>query len=372
LVDFCGYVSITFKDSVKKESDTCKIIQRTWIVGNECTSGANRQEYRFNQVLKVLFPYGPKLHVPADLTVTDCKKPFLPDSLNGYPTITCACDSLTFTYKDDTLRNNNEVCYVVERNWSVRVRCRPEIDTTLKGIQRITRDVNLVVGDITWPKDTFISLTCTPTLDPNITGRPTLKKDFCGLVTFTFVDSLDNGGTCRTIKRTWTARNACSASQVFKFNQYIITKNQTPPAIQCPPDRTVNADPGICGATVNVGNATQTNDCNTGVTFTNNAPTQFPVGKTNVIFTATDACGNTATCITMITVIENIPPTIICPNDTLVDCSVNTDDLTQFATPNATYNCPGLIVPDSVIRTRNVCGISTITRIFRSIGADGH
>jgi len=372
LVDFCGYVSITFKDSVKKESDTCKIIQRTWIVGNECTSGVNRQEYRFKQVLKVLFPYGPKLHVPADLTVTDCKKPFLPDSLNGYPTITCACDSLTFTYKDDTLRNNNEVCYVVERNWSVRVRCRPEIDTTLKGIQRITRDVNLVAGDINWPKDTFISLTCTPTLDPNITGRPTLKKDFCGLVTFTFVDSLDNGGTCRTIKRTWTARNACSASQVFKFNQYIITKNQTPPAIQCPPDRTVNADPGICGANVNVGNATQTNDCNTGVTFTNNAPPFFPVGKTNVIFTATDACGNTATCITMITVIENIPPTIICPNDTLVDCSVNTADLSQFGSPNASDNCPGLTVKDSVIRNQNICGIGTITRIFTATDASGN
>ncbi|MBK7881805.1 MAG: DUF11 domain-containing protein [Saprospiraceae bacterium] len=370
--DFCGYVSITYVDSVKSNNDTCKIVQRKWTVSNTCKTGAQAQSFNFNQVIKVLFPTGPKLVLPPDLTVTDCAKPFLPDSLNGYPTVKCGCDSLTFKYTDDTIRTNPEVCYVVNRNWEVRIRCRPEVDTTIFGVQKITRDVNLNPADITWPRDSFTSFTCTPTTNPDIVGRPSLKKNYCGLVKFNFVDTVLAGNPCRTVKRTWRATNDCSVSQVFSFNQYIITLNQTPPSITCPADRTVNADPNTCGAVVNLGNPTVNTACNTGVTFQNNAPAIFPVGKTNVIFTATDSCGNSATCITMVTVIETVPPTINCPRDTVVGCDVNTDNLGQFGTATASDNCPGVSVKDTAIRNQNVCGIGTITRIFTATDASGN
>lgn len=135
--DFCGYVSITYVDSVKSNNDTCKIVQRKWTVNNTCKTGAQAQSFKFNQVIKVLFPTGPKLVLPPDLTVTDCAKPFLPDSLNGYPTVKCGCDSLTFKYTDDTIRTNPEVCYVVNRNWEVRIRCRPEVDTTILEFRKL-------------------------------------------------------------------------------------------------------------------------------------------------------------------------------------------------------------------------------------------
>src|SRR5690606_35675386 len=186
--DFCGYVSLSYSDQVLSNTDTCKIIRRTWLVSNTCRTGANKQEYRYDQILKMIHPNGPKLILPPNITVTYCKKPLLPDSLNGYPTVDCACDSLMITYRDDTIRTNPEICYQVNRNWSVRVRCRPIVDTVLRGTQIIIRDVNLNPADIIWPQDSFTSYSCIPNLDPSITGMPSLSKDYCGLIHFSYVD----------------------------------------------------------------------------------------------------------------------------------------------------------------------------------------
>lgn len=371
--DFCGYVSISYSDQVLSNNDTCKIIRRTWLVSNTCRTGANKQEYRYDQILKVIHPNGPKLILPPNITVTDCKKPLLPDSLNGYPTVDCACDSLMITYRDDTIRTNPEICYQVNRNWSVRVRCRPIVDTVLRGTQIIIRDVNLNPADIIWPQDSFTSYSCIPNLDPSITGMPSLSKDYCGLIHFSYVDSLKGGGECRTIQRTWTARNDCSASQVFRFNQYLITKNQGQPSITCTPDTVVNANQTECGAIVNLPDPTLNNSCNAGVQFTK-IPTGnfYPVGMTTVLFIATDSCGNKDSCTTKVTVIENVPPQITCPHDTLVPCSVNTNDLSQFGQPQFSDNCPNPTLKDSVIRNQNICGIGTITRIFTVTDASGN
>ncbi|MBK9270101.1 MAG: DUF11 domain-containing protein [Saprospiraceae bacterium] len=372
LKDFCGYVTITYVDTIKQDNDTCRLIQRTWTVNNECRTGAQAQTYRRNQIIKVLFPDGPRLILPPNITVNDCAKPLLPDSLNGYPTIECGCDSLQISYDDDTIRVNAEICFTIERTWTVGVRCRPLVDTVLTGVQIITLDVNLNPADIIWPQDSFTSYTCIPTLDPKIVGEPSLRRNYCGLVKFNFVDTIRPGNPCRTVERTWRATNDCSASQVFSFKQFIITKNQDAPSITCPPDVTVSAGMDQCGAMVNLGNPSLNNDCNSGVTFMNNAPAVFPVGKTNVTFTATDSCGNTATCITMVTVIENVPPDIICPQDLTIGCDVNTDDLDDFGVPDVSDNCPGVMVEDSVSRNQDDCGIGTITRYFTATDASGN
>lgn len=372
LKDYCGFVSFRFSDVTVLLNDTCKIVHRTWTASNNCTANP-KQEFSFLQVLKVTNPKGPRINFPPNLTVTDCKKSLLPDSLNGYPTTKCtACDTIKFTYKDDTISGGSEACYIVERNWSARFVCKPKFDTTIFHIQRITRDVDLNPADITWPQDTFVSVTCLPTIDPKITGQPSLKKDYCGLVTFSFVDTLVGGVVCRTIKRTWTAINACSATQRPKFNQYLILKNQDPPSITCPNDTIVNADPNTCGKVLQLMNPKINNSCNTQVTITNNAPPVFPVGMTFVVFTAKDSCNHTATCTVKVTVIENIPPQITCPLDTIIPCSENTDTLSKYGLPIVTDNCPGVIFIEKVTRMQNVCGIGTILREFVAIDASGN
>ncbi|MBK9727826.1 MAG: HYR domain-containing protein [Saprospiraceae bacterium] len=373
LWDYCGYVSITYIDQTISKNDSVKIIHRTWTVGNDCSSGQFKQQFTFRQVLKVTNPDGPRVKFPADITVTDCKKPFLPDSLNGYPTVVCICDSIKVSYKDDTVTTSNlEVCFVVERNWSVRFICKPNYDSTVFYIQKITLDVNLNPSDITWPKDSFTSFTCNPTLDPKITGQPSLKKDYCGFVTFAFKDSIIGGGECLTILRTWTAINSCSITQRPTSVQHLILKNQGPPSITCAKDTIVNADPNTCGKSFILMNPKLNNSCNAGVTFTNNAPSVFPVGMTTVTFTAKDSCNNTAQCTVKVTVIETVPPDITCPGNLTVPCSFDTKDLSQFGTPVVTDNCPGTTFTETVTRVQNICGIGTITRKFVAIDASGN
>ena len=366
--DYGGNVMVMYTTVELPSVPNTRLYLRTWNVFSKCVSS---QSYTFEQKILVINPVGTKIQFPPDITINDCKKSLHPDSINGYPHVLCGCDSLTFDYKDDTIYGNPEICYLVERNWTVHIQCRPEIDTSYVGIQTIIRDVNLNPADIIWPQDTFKSYTCVVNNNPNRTGIPQLIKDYCGLVTFSFTDTTLNT-TCNTVKRTWKAKNACSASQVFTKVQYLVSYNQGTISLICPPNLTVNADPNTCGAIVNLAPPTVTSPCNYGVTVTNNAPQVFPVGKTNVIFTAKDSCNHTATCTTMVTVIENVPPTLKCPGDTTVDCSVNTINLNQFGTATATDNCPGVTLKDSVIRAQNICGIGTIDRYFVATDASGN
>lgn len=371
--DYCGYVSFRYSDqTLSNQGDTCRFIRRTWIASNDCTDPPSKQEFSFNQILKVTNPVKPRVTIPPDLTITDCKKNLSPDSLNGYPKALCVCDSIRYSYKDDTIYTNPEVCFTIERNWAIRFICKPKYDSTFFYIQRITLNVDLNPNDITWPPPSFTSFTCTPTLDPKITGQPSLKKDYCGLVTFTYSDVPGTSGVCKGIVRTWTAINACSQSQRPQFVQLIELKNQDPPSITCPKDTVVNADGNTCGKALVLPNPGLNNNCNTGVTFTNNAPAIFPVGMTFVIFTAKDSCNHTSTCTTKVTVIENVPPDITCPANITISCGEDTQNLNKYGTASATDNCPGVTIAETVVRAQDVCGIGTIDRKFVATDASGN
>jgi len=66
---------------------------------------------------------------------------------------------------------------------------------------------------------------------------------------------------------------------------------------------------------------------------TNNAPTTYPVGTTTVIWTATDAVGNSATCSQTVTVVDNQSPSVTCPAATTT-INTNTGASCQITIPN--------------------------------------
>ncbi|MCX6235921.1 MAG: HYR domain-containing protein, partial [Bacteroidetes bacterium] len=107
---------------------------------------------------------------------------------------------------------------------------------------------------------------------------------------------------------TWTVTdgsgNAATCTQVVTVND-----NQNP-TISCPANVTVNADLGQCYATnVSLGTPVTLDNCGV-ASVTNNAPSQFPVGTTTVIWTVTDNAGNTATCQQLVIVTDNQNPSI--------------------------------------------------------------
>jgi len=87
------------------------------------------------------------------------------------------------------------------------------------------------------------------------------------------------------------------------------------PVISCPSDISVNNDPNTCGAAVVITNATATDNCTVksiaGVRSDAQALSAvYPIGSTKIVWTATDASGNTATCTQTITVTDNENPVI--------------------------------------------------------------
>ncbi len=96
---------------------------------------------------------------------------------------------------------------------------------------------------------------------------------------------------------------------------FTITVNDTEaPAITCPLPPTRNNDPGLCSAVVTF-LATARDTCDGQITPVCVPPSgsSFPVGITTVTCTATDAAGNSTSCMFNVTVNDTEAPFIICP-----------------------------------------------------------
>jgi hypothetical protein len=110
------------------------------------------------------------------------------------------------------------------------------------------------------------------------------------------------------------------------------------PTITCPGDVVVNNDPGVCSATgVVLGTPTTADNCSVAST-TDNGLVTYPVGVTNVIWTVTDANGNTSTCTQTVTVVDNEAPVLPIILDVNVECGVT------IPVPTATDNCAGTVL----------------------------
>ncbi|MBK8568010.1 MAG: HYR domain-containing protein [Saprospiraceae bacterium] len=128
-------------------------------------------------------------------------------------------------------------------------------------------------------------------------------------------------------------------------SQTVIVVDQLPPTINCPPAKTLNTAPNQCGVLsqspqIAGDPAFAFDNCGT-PTVSNNAPTMLPLGNSTIIWTATDAFGNTSTCPQQITVIDATPPLIInCPPDITVQ-SQNTgcQAVATWGAAIATDNC---------------------------------
>ena len=111
--------------------------------------------------------------------------------------------------------------------------------------------------------------------------------------------------------------------------------------LTCPPDRQLP-----CGQSTdpsNTGTATATDNCGGGVTitFTDAATPTNCTGRTRVDRTwkATDACGNFATCVQLITFVDTTPPVVTCGVSS--DTTVGECHNVVTWTPSATDNCAG-------------------------------
>ena len=130
-----------------------------------------------------------------------------------------------------------------------------------------------------------------------------------------------------------TSGNMATASQLVTVQDHEL------PTITAPAVVSVNADAGKCYAsTVSLGTPVTADNCGGTLTVTNNAPSQFAVGTTNVTWTVIDTSGNLATATQSVTVNDSQLPVVTCPADVTV-YTTNLTGTTVTFSPTAEDNC---------------------------------
>ena len=121
----------------------------------------------------------------------------------------------------------------------------------------------------------------------------------------------------------------------------------TPPEIFCPADFVADNDEGFCGAIVNFTPAFAI-DFEDGVLDPSNvvqtggpaSGTEFPVGDTDVTFTATDSHGNQTSCTFVVTINDAEAPMAVCQDFTVIlDAAGNGSMLASDIDGGSTDNC---------------------------------
>jgi len=169
---------------------------------------------------------------------------------------------------------------------------------------------------------------------------------------------------------TCTAIDAAGNTDDCTFT--VTVEDNEDPVAQCPPDITVNNDPGQCDAIVTF-TATVTDNC-PAATISCSPPSGFifPVGTTTVTCTATDASGNTSVCAFTVTVNDNELPPIVCPPDTTIECDESIDPQ-DLGSASATDNCGTPVVTYVDSETGGQCAQEkTIMRTWTATDAAGN
>ena len=89
------------------------------------------------------------------------------------------------------------------------------------------------------------------------------------------------------------------------------------------------------------------------------------LGMNAVVLTVTSTGGTSATCTATVTIVDDMPPTIVCPADMTLPCDSDVSDTSMFGDATASDNCDMNvdITLDEDIDI-NVCSVGTITRTF--------
>ena len=185
------------------------------------------------------------------------------------------------------------------------------------------------------------------------TGVPTYNGqalnpglEFCGI----YVDYedllLNQGGCSEKYMRTWTVyQQLCGMFNSETEAQTIEFADTEDPVIICPPSRTVSTDGSQgCDAFITLSLAEYSDDCSdviemdivTPVMFFNNVSASPSVtlnaGVNEIQYTVYDACDRSASCVSVITVLDNTPPVARCDKSTVVSLR---SDGTALASPQS-------------------------------------
>jgi len=347
--------SISYSDVVTAGS--CpqeKTITRTWTATDDASNSD-----QCVQTITVVDNIAPALYgCPGDVTVS-C------DNIPSPPSVTATdnCDpapSVSYT-ETSNLTGCGAYTGTITRTWTATDACGNQSSCS----QTITVIDNMAPV-ITCPAN--ITVQCDESAAPANTGSATAIDNCDTSPTITYSDT-EVAGACaqeKTITRTWTAVDACG-NQATCQQTITVIDNTAPVLSGCPTNVTVECDAIPAAATV-----TATDNCDPAPTVTYNETSNLTGcgGYTGTItrsWTATDACGNQASCSQTIAVTDNTPPVITCPANATLECDESTDP-SNTGTATATDNCD----TSPTVTYSDTQSSGTITRTWTATDACGN
>ena len=390
IIDECSTgLSATYSDDLTNLTgcNNTGFILRTWTVSDDCGNLTAQ-----TQSIAIVDTLGPVFVVPSDTTLyldISCSIDTAATSTGTATSINDACSgSLVATYSDDfsTLNNCNNTGFI-SRTWLVTDDCG---NTTTQN--QIITVLDTLAPTFILPADTILYLDGTCSVDTNSisTGTPFGINDNCSSVINTiYTDDLSNLIGCNstgTLIRTWSVEDECG--NIATGIQNIEIVDTLAPIFTIPNDTilyldlncivdTTTTSTGIpndlldaCGGTVT---STYHDDLINLVSGCNST------GDLLRTWTITDECGNSATGIQTITVVDTIPPTFTVPADTLLyfdsNCQIDSTTNSIGIPTNIDDACTNTPIVTYIDNTTTLSGCNstgTFTRIWTVTDACGN
>lgn len=332
---------------VDPEDPNNAVVCATKAPGSQCwagtTIGANCLEsavpFAAGSMIIAMDVYSPRAGVPFLLKVEDCSNGAISSEILAFTTSVNTWETLYFDFSNACPAPPNLANTYDKISVFPIFTCNPDacgvtnpgaglpFDNTPFYFDNIMMCAP-ALPEITCPAD--VTLSCEDSTDPADTGMAT-TVDICGAApVITSADVSTQGTGCDqytyTITRTWTATDA--AGNMATCEQLITVEDTTVPMITCPVDATIECDGDASPA--GTGMATATDNCSTGtdlvVSFADVttqgtdgcAQFEFEITRT---WTATDACGLSATCVQTINIGSTAAATITCPASQTLNCN---------------------------------------------------
>ncbi len=303
-------------------------ISRTWTATDACGNSSSCV-----QIISIQDTEGPVITCPANITV-ECTDSTDPADTGSATAVDCDPNP-TITFTDNVTPGACPQENSIERTWTATDAC----GNSSTCVQTITVE-DSVAPTITCPPD--VTAECSGGTDPGDTGVASATDNCDSAPVIGFTDVTIDGACPQgiNITRTWIATDACGNTSTCV--QIILLDDIEGPSIVCPTDVTIECTDSTDPA--NTGIATATDNCDgsplidfSDITLAGNCPQESAISRTWV---ATDGCGNSSTCVQVITIVDSTPPVITCPANLTIGCTDSTDPA-DTGEPTAVDNCDG-------------------------------
>jgi gliding motility-associated-like protein len=249
-------------------------------------------------------------------------------------TATDRCDNnVRVVFNDINIPGNCPQAYAIKRTWIATDAC----GNTTSASQTVS------VGDTEPPTFSDVPQSVTLQCGDDVNGptEPTVEDNCDPNPTFTMAERRITGSCAGNFEfiRTWTATDACGNTSTV--SQHVTIRDTKPPVLFSIPANVTLA----CGGPLPSGRGVGARDnCDNNVRIVmkdsltpGNCPASYTILRT---WTATDACGNTATASQIMTIRDSEPPIFAgVPANVTVQCG---DEIPEIVTPTATDRCDSL------------------------------